>query len=75
MARSECARCKIMFSSVTAFDAHLRWKDGAVTHVDPAGIPELRRRDDGIWAGVPRGNPSWREVPFSGADSAALAGE
>jgi hypothetical protein len=53
MAKSECARCHIMFSSVSSFDKHLRWRDTGLVHVDPAEIPELRQRDDGIWTGKP----------------------
>lgn len=53
MARSQCAKCTITFSSASAFDRHLRWRDGKLMHIDPAGIPGLRKRDDGVWAGMP----------------------
>ena len=64
MPRSECAKCKLTFTSVSAFDKHLRWRDSRLTHVNPAEIPELWLRPGGIWTGSLRGNPDWRPVPF-----------
>jgi hypothetical protein len=53
MAKSACSKCEVTFSSVSAFDRHLRWRDGGLAHIDPAEIPELRLREDGVWAGMP----------------------
>ena len=64
---SDCALCKIRFSSVSAFDKHLRWKDGLSVHVDPAEIKELCQRDDGVWTGLPMKERTWRDVGFSDA--------
>lgn len=62
MPRSECASCKITFSSVSAFDKHLRWRDGMLKHVDPAEIPELWLKN-GIWTGSLRGPSPWLPSP------------
>lgn len=49
MARAECAKCTgVIFTSVTAFDEHL--KEGGLVHVHPSEIPALWQRPDGLWA-------------------------
>lgn len=51
MARAECARCKIVFAGVTAFDDHL--SEGGAVHTHPSLVPGLVQRDGGVWGHLP----------------------
>lgn len=64
MAVCHCATdgCHRTFSSVSAFDAHLRGVE-PVAHMDPAAVRGLTLRADGVWTlrrTTPR-PPNWRD--------------
>jgi hypothetical protein len=50
MARSACRVCDVTFTSLSGFDAHLRWSKGPpwVTHRQPADVGLVVR--DGMWS-------------------------